>query len=90
MFVAQVIGAVVVAALATALVLALAQARTLAKWIALSALTGAVVAGAFAVAAEIRYRSCLDWNRANVRRAYVGGMTIVRGDSPPPRRCERD
>lgn len=90
MFIAQVIGAVAAAALLTGLVLALAQARTLAKWIALAGLIAALGAGGVAIAAEIEYRNCKEWNAENVRLANVGGGSIVRGDSPQPRRCERD
>ena len=88
MFIAQVVGAVVAAALVAALVLALAQARTLAKWIALCGLAGALVAGGLAVAAEVRYRDCKNWNAKHVRWVRAGA-TVVSVNGPLARKCER-
>jgi uncharacterized membrane protein YebE (DUF533 family) len=89
-FIAQVIGAVAAAALLAGLVLALAQARTLAKWIALAGLAIALGAGALAIVVEVEYRDCKEWNAEKVRYAAIPGGSIIRGDSPQPRRCERD
>jgi hypothetical protein len=88
-FLAQIVGAVVAATLLAALVLALAQARTLARRMALIGLAGAFVAAGFAVASELSYRDCKEWNEKNVRWVRAGG-TVVQVNGPLARRCERE
>lgn len=90
MFIPQMVGALAIFILAAAAVLALLKVGA-ARWLAISALGLGVVAVGLAIETEMRHRSCVEWNAANVRYRpiSISPQDVLMPGSPQPRECER-